>query len=299
MENFILIGICLTAGFGLQRLKIFPKNGAIVLNLYVIWIAFPALILVQVPRLSFSVDLLILILMPWIMLLFGAAMVLTAARIFHWSKEITGVLLLTVPLANTSFLGIPMIIAFFGEAMVPYGIIYDQFGSFPALATYGTVVLAIYSGQQQQNAAVAIARKIVTFPPFVALIIALIFGRQLQNSFLFDALRQLSISLVPVVMFSIGLQLTVKLAQQYTFPFIYGLTVKLILAPLVAFFICRAIGLDSAAATVAVFEAGMPPMVVAGALAISAGLAPKLAAAMVGWGIIFSFITLPLLYLLL
>jgi predicted permease len=38
----------------------------------------------------------------------------------------------------------------------------------------------------------------------------------------------------------------------------------------------------------------MPSMVTAGALAISHGLAPRLAAAMVGYGVLLSLLTLPL-----
>jgi hypothetical protein len=52
------------------------------------------------------------------------------------------------------------------------------------------------------------------------------------------------------------------------------------------------------AADVAIFEAGMPPMVTAGALAIAGGLLPELAAALVSLGMALSFITLPLLYLI-
>ncbi len=47
---------------------------------------------------------------------------------------------------------------------------------------------------------------------------------------------------------------------------------------------------------VSIFEAGMPPMVSAGVLAILANLSPALTAALVGIGIVLSFATLPILY---
>jgi len=40
----------------------------------------------------------------------------------------------------------------------------------------------------------------------------------------------------------------------------------------------------------------MPPMVTAGALALLAGLAPELTAALVGLGLMVSFLTLPILF---
>jgi malate permease and related proteins len=298
MENFILIFICLAAGMSLQRLAVFSDNAPLSLNQYVIWVALPALILRQVPTLSFSTDLFILLLMPWLMTALGAVLVFAASRLFSWSSEVTAVLLLTVPLGNTSFLGIPMIEAFWGTDMVSYGIIYDQFGSFLALSTYGSFILALYSEQQRQSAK-AIAGKVLTFPPFLALLFALLFAKPLQQPAVAESLSLIAASLVPVVMFAIGLQLKIKLAPGQTLPFCFGLTTKLLIAPFAALFICQLAGIDGPAARIAVFEAGMPPMVTAGAMAMSAGLAPRLTAALVGWGILLSFGSLSLLALFL
>ena len=296
MENFILIFICLAAGMGLQRLTLFAENAPQTLNLYVIWVALPALILRQVPTLSFSEDLFVLLLMPWLMTALGAVLVFIASRLFCWSREVTAVLLLTVPLGNTSFLGIPMIEAFWGAEMVSYGIIYDQFGSFLALSTYGSFVLALYSNQERQGAG-DILKKVLTFPPFIALIVALVLAKPLQRPALAGSLALIASSLVPVVIFAIGLQLKVRLAPGQAIPFCFGLTSKLLIAPFVALFICQLLGLDGPAARIAVFEAGMPPMVTAGAMAMSAGFAPRLTAALVGWGILLSFASLSFLSL--
>lgn len=298
MENFILIILCLTGGLILQHFPIFNRDAPLALNLYVIWFALPALILRQVPELAFNSDLLICVVMPWLMVGLGVILVKIGSFLFRWSRRIEGGLMLMVPLGNTSFLGIPMITAFFGGEMVPYGILYDQFGSFIALSTYGTIILAVYSSRERQKPLV-LFRKIFTFPPFIALLLALIFQTPLQFAPLQSALQTLGSSLVPVVMFAIGLQLKIKLAPGQLLPFSYGLFSKLIIAPLVALLFCKGLGIGSAAATISIFEAGMPPMVTAGALAISGGLVPELVAALTGWGIVFSFFSLALLSLLL
>lgn len=56
---------------------------------------------------------------------------------------------------------------------------------------------------------------------------------------------------------------------------------------------------DELITRVTVFQAAMPPMVSAGAVAIAAGLAPRLVAGAVGIGLIVSFVSLPVLYWLL
>lgn len=125
--------------------------------------------------------------------------------------------MLMIPLANTSFLGIPMITAFFGQEMVSYGILYDQFGSFLALSIYGSIILAVYSGQDPAKPLILI-RKIITFPPFIALVAALIFRTHIrQLPHLQSALKTLGESLVPVVMFAIGLQLKIRLPGKHSF----------------------------------------------------------------------------------
>jgi len=112
-------------------------------------------------------------------------------------------------------------------------------------------------------------------------------------------LNALAGTLVPVVMVAVGFQLTLRLSPETLKPLGAGLSIKLVVAPLIALLFCRILGFDTLAARVAVFEAGMPPMVSAGALAIMAGLSPKLTAALIGLGIILSFLTLPLLFRLL
>jgi predicted permease len=94
----------------------------------------------------------------------------------------------------------------------------------------------------------------------------------------------------------VGFQLTLRLNSEVWPPLGIGLVIKLIAAPLLALTVCRWLRLDNLAAQVSVFEAGMPPMISAGALAILAELSPPLTAALVGLGIIVSFITLPILH---
>lgn len=54
-----------------------------------------------------------------------------------------------------------------------------------------------------------------------------------------------------------------------------------------------AFGLDGAALQVNVLESAMPSMITAAALAMMQGLAPRLAAALVAYGIVLSLATLP------
>jgi predicted permease len=64
MENFIIVLALLLLGMALNRLKIFPQYASQSLNLFIIYVSLPALILLQVPRLTFAKDLLAPVLLP-------------------------------------------------------------------------------------------------------------------------------------------------------------------------------------------------------------------------------------------
>jgi len=296
MENFIITSVYLLIGVVLKRTQRFPKDTGNVLSLFAIYVSLPALVLLKIPALTFSADLLTPVLMPWVMLLLSGTAVLALARLFKWERQITGCLLLLIPLGNTSFLGVPMVRAFFGEQAIPYALLYDQLGSFLALATYGSVVIALYGSDTGKATLANILKRVMTFPPFIALILAFALKSVTYPHALTSLLGTLGATLVPIVMIAVGFQLTFSIEREMALPLVSGLTIKLVIAPAIALALCKAMGLQGEAVSVSIFEAGMPPMVAAAALAILAGLSPALAAALAGLGIVLSFVTLPLLH---
>ena len=189
-----------------------------------------------------------------------------------------------------------MVKAFFGDHAVPYALLYDQLGSFLALATYGSLILALYGAGEGRPTIKGVVKKVVSFPPFVALIIAFVFKTASYPPVATILFKMLAATLVPLAMIAVGFQFRLQLRKEALSQLSIGLSIKLIAAPLAALLLSDFLGLDGEVVQVSIFEAGMPPMVSAGALAILADLAPTLAAALVGIGIILSFVTLPLLY---
>lgn len=296
MENFILIALLLVLGMLLRYLRVFTDSAAQVLNQYVIYLSLPALVLINIPQLQFGKEMSVFALVPWMMVIVSAGLVIFIAKISNWDRPTTGALLLLVPLGNTSFVGIPIIKAFFGEDAVSYALMYDLLGSFPSLAVYGSVILAIYGDNQATFSIKAVAKKILAFPPFISLVIGILLQFAELPRIYFDSLTPLANTLVPVVMLAVGIQLRLKPQLEKIQPFIYGLSIKMIMAPALLLFVFKILGTEGRLYDVMIFESAMPPMVSAGALAIMANLSPRLTAAMVAYGIILSFVTMPLLF---
>jgi predicted permease len=295
MENFILIVLAIGIGYGLNRLRIFPEEAANILNKFVIYISLPAMILLQIPKLAFSMDIMIPVIIAWVVMALTAILTLFMSKLFHFSKEVTGALMLVAVLTNSSFLGIPIINAYLGDEALPFILVYDQLGTFLALATYGIFVAAYYSNKSEINAQI-MAVKILTFPPFVSLVIALFFIGTPFPDVISKVLETLANTIVPIALVAVGLQLQLKLPGHEIKPFGIALFIKLIFAPMIALAIVKIAGWTNLAASVSVMEAGMAPMITAGAMASLSGLAPRLSSAIVGYGILMSFFTTAVLF---
>ena len=296
MNSLLLVALSLlVAGYACRRFGLFEPDAADVLHRFVIYICLPALIWKLIPTLHFEPGLWSLVCVPWLLLGVTVVAVRAACARFGWSREIAGALLLCIPIVNSSFLGFPMTSALLGEDAVKYAVVYDQLGTFVPLATYGLFIVAYYGGGQRPTPRDALLR-MLRFPPFVAF--ALAFTPLVRFESLQPLWARLGDVLVPVAMFAVGLRLEWRPPRPRRVV-VFGLTLKLLVMPLLAYGIACLLAAPPAIRNVAVLEAGMPASVTAGALAMQAGLAPELAAALVGYGVLLSMLTLPAIAMLL
>lgn len=297
-DAFALILAMLALGMVFARLDVLPEGAAEVLNRVVLLVCLPAAVLIYVPRLHVDASLLALIATPWLLAVATTLLVLPLARLRGWSRQRTAVLLLCVALGNSSFIGYPMVRALLGEDALPYAVVYDQFGTFVLLSTFGLYVIARYSGDTPPGARV-IALRIARFPPLWALAFGLTLMPEQPPAWIASGLQKLADALLPLVMLAVGLSIRLRMPREELGPLATGLALKLLVMPAIALVLSWAFGMQGDMLRANVLESAMPGMITAAALAISHGLAPRLAAALVGYGILLSLVTLPLWSLLL
>jgi len=295
MENFALIFSAIFIGYLIGKKEIFAANTPLILNQFILYISAPALVLLKVPQLSFSLEVLIPVFIAWIVMSISAIVIFYLSKLFKFSKEITGSLMLVGVLGNTTYLGIPIVEAYFGSDALGYVMMYDQLGTFIALSTYGTFISVYYSSTSEVDKK-ALFLKMLSFPPFIALILALFLMGNNLHPVVLSVLSSLASTIVPLALVAVGLQLKFKLPSHELKPFGVALGIKLLFAPLIALILCSIFGWDSMAAKVSIMESSMAPMITAAAIASMAGLAPRLSSAIVGYGILISFITTWLVY---
>lgn len=300
MVNIILIVVFLLLGFLIQRFRFVPPDTSKFLNNYLIYIVLPALALRYLPKIELRTELLLPVAAAWIgfglsWLIFGLL-----GKKYNWGNSITGCLVITAGLANTSFVGIPIIQALYGEEGVKIALLIDQAGSFIIVSSVAVIVASIYSvGKKRKR---DITRKILTFPPFLFFLVA--FGLNfysLEIGGRFDGLLQIiTATLTPVALTSVGLQVNIDFAALKSKFLWYGLTYKLLLIPLVILLLFKYVfQLEGLILQVSVMEAAMAPMITGSIIAITHDLEPKLASLLVGIGIPLSFFTLAIWYFIL
>lgn len=294
-DAYALVLAMLALGYLFQRVRALPGSAAQTLNLVVLYVCLPAAVLRYVPRLQLEPALLGVAAVPWLLLLAAWPAVAALARWLRLRADEHGVLLLAVTLGNTSYLGYPLTRALIGEHALPYAVVYDQFGAFLILSTFGLWVLARYGGTAARRLSPQdMVMRVLKFPPLWALLLGFTVMPAQPPPWIDGGLARLADALLPLAMLAIGLSVRLTLPRDELRPLLAGLLLKLALMPALATLLVTGLGLRGTMARATVLESAMPPMVTAGALAIAYGLAPRLAAALVGYGVLLSLLTLPL-----
>lgn len=283
--------LCFIAGMLLHRSGRMPGNAPAALNSFIIHVSLPALTLLYIHDMKFSLDVGFMAGMAWISFAMAMAFFWLAGRWLKLPRGTVGALMLTGGLGNTSFFGLPMIEAYYGKEGIASGIIVDQLGSFLVLSTLGIMVAGLYSSGRPSGG--EILRRIAFFPPFVALATALLLLPVDYAPWFTVLLKRLGDTLAPLALLSVGLQLRLGQIAEHGRNLALGLGFKLLLAPLaICLLYVQLLGAHGQAIEVTLFEAAMPPMITASIIASEHELDPPLAALMVAVGLLVSFVTL-------
>lgn len=299
MASFILIGLCFSLGAFFRSKQVFPENAAQVLNRFVLYISLPALTLSQIYQLQIDKSqILVPISMPWLQFIFSFIFFSLMGKWLKWNSKTTGAIILTAGLGNTSFVGFPLLEALFGKESLGVGILVDQPGSFLVMSTLA-VAAASYCGGQSVKIK-TFTKRLLYFPPFLALIVAFFLRQITVDQVFLNVLDTLAATVIPLALIAVGLQLKLhpSVLKTHWRTLSLGLGFKLFLIPLVFTAIYLGlIGRFDQVTYITLVEASMAPMITAGIIAQEYDLDLEVGNLMVGVGILVSLLTVPLWFL--
>jgi predicted permease len=316
VRNFVLIAVYLALGFGLRRAGLVGDRGAKAVNRYIINIALPATAFVGLRAVALDASVAVPISMAWLLFALGAAVFILVGRRLGWPRRTLGAVVLSASLANTSFLGFPLLNALLGPEAIPIGVIADQFGSFLVLATVASVFAAwcaVRDGEREAGAdaptgrnpaagmALTIGRRLLTYPPLYAVLVALLSRGHSLPQFFERGTAALAATMAPLSLASVGLNLAPRRGgfRRAAVPVALGLAFKLVIAPaaLTLFYLAAAavLGRQAGCVThVTLLEAAMAPMIMGAVLAIESGQDRDVITGMLLLGIPLSLVTVPM-----
>jgi len=296
MTLYFIALICFFAGFFIQKKAPKAERISNTTNHLVVTIVMPIVIISTIPDLKATFQSGFVILIPWLTFFAPLPLSLFIAKKYQLSKQELVVLIILCGLGNTAFLGIGLVRNIFGEAAVPSAILYDQLGSFLLVTTVVSILVAIYSDNSSSHtrpSARNISIKILSFPPFLSLLIGLfipsteVFGSLINH--IFDLI---SLTIIPIALFIIGLHISLNIEKQLRIPLAYLLSMKLVVLPGFVLALSLLMNTPNPEFSTVILQAAMPPMVTPAIMLIQGNIAPKLVANALGIGTILSVLTL-------
>lgn len=306
MTNISLLMLCMFFGILLRRYSSHAIRLSLWLRKIVVWVCLPAMVFAHMPQLKWQWQHLYPLAMPYLNFVLSCVFFLIFSKLvkekFFSDDRIAarrrlGTLILMGGLGNTSFVGFPVLLAFYGQEALKTAIVIDQAGSFIVISTLGLFCASFFSGKSLDAKTWLI--RTLSYPSFLAFIISIFMGL-MHYQFLPSAEQFFHIVSSPLSYLALiltGLNLRFRWIKTNNFLLGFSLLFKLILFPLIILALYLGLGLIHALPLqVTVIEAAMPPMVSAGILALEYRLDEELAMLHLAVGIPLAFVTLLIWY---
>jgi predicted permease len=200
-------------------------------------------------------------------------------------------LVLPATAGNTGYIGIPVALGIFGAAGSVRAIFYDISTTIIFLSL-SAILIFKFGGEMKDS-----LKSLLRFPALWAIILAILFNFfNLPIGEIPDiTLNYLAAATIPLIMISLGLSLKFKGIKKDILSTSSVAFVKLIISPILAFFVLGFMGFSSLDFSVGIMEAAMPSGLLMLVLAIEHDLDFELTANCIAISTVFSIITIPLL----
>lgn len=298
-ETIVSFLVILLSGVALKLLTTNPDTIKDSINIIVIKILLPALCIKTFSTNRIDISILLVPASAWVIIISSTALgfltLLLIKRFLSLDDSEKGVLILVSSFGNLIYLGVPILNVLYGESAITYGIIYDLLAGTILAWTLGAFI-ASYYGDRKAFSLTNSLKTILTLPPLWGIFIGIclnVLGIQLPQ-LIKHALNLLSGGVTPLMIMSIGLSLTLPNVK-HTLALLPFISIKLVVSPLIAFYVSDVIGLQSIARKSTIMESAMPVMILLLMISNRFRLNEPLTAFAITMSTVLSFITLPIL----
>lgn len=295
MVNFVLIAVCIVAGMVFKATKSIHPDAHKGINTWILYLALPAVSFKYLPKVHWTTDMLFPIIATFLTSVFCFFFMMLYSKSKGYSRRSRSTLELVSGYSNTSFVGFPLITAFYGESLLSIAVICDQ-TMFFSLSTLGIIAAVRGGSKSGKVSARFILKRLITFPPLVGCIAALVLSQFIDFTSAEPFFDKLAATVSPLALFSVGLQLKFngweKLIPQMSASMFY----KLILVPAITLALAVLFGIKGNIAKITIFESAMPAVLTSSIITEQFRLNTKLTNLTIGFSIIVGLFTSAIWY---
>jgi predicted permease len=267
----------------LRHFGVFQKEQENVLINYVMHFSLPILAFKAGHQIKLGVEVIKVSGLAWVSIVLCMLVAYFIARLYKLSNKDLRTFLLVSSFGNTAFLGYPYAFSYFGQEGLQIAIIYDNLGSFLMVSFLGVMVA---SGKPD-------LKEVLLFPPFLGLVLGFVLRGIPLHPSLDKALDFVALSTLPVVLFALGLSISLSGIRDNLKFSLLAILIKVSVSVLAVYLVGRFMEPSPVAFKVSLLESAMPPMMFSAVLALRYNLNPNLAFASVGLGMVLSFFYVP------
>lgn len=291
MVNFIMIAFCILAGMLFRHFKLIHHDAYRGINTWILYLALPAVSFKYIPKIERSSQMLFPAISPVIVWAGSWLFMELYCRHKKYAQRSRSTLELASGYSNTSFIGFPLIMAFFSEQELSIAIICDQ-AMFILLSTAG--IICAIKGNRTGAEKIKISmlvKRLFSFPPFIGCIAAVTLSSFLDLTVAEPFFDKLVATVGPLALFSVGLQLKFKGWRQQMPQISMAMLYKLIIAPALVLIVALLVGIKGNIARISIFEAAMPTLITASIISEQFRLNSRLVNLVIGISILVGFIS--------
>ena len=234
------------------------------LSVTVLYVFMPALAFGLVASTTVDRNFVLIPLVGTIVVFLCTAVAFALYTLTPWLKAIPrpafGVMVLAATYGNVTYLGLPVITEMLGPEQGHVAILYDQLAHTPLLLTFGVFIAAQYGGGRSRSL-IESFKRVLRLPPLwgVAAGIAVRLGGVPIPTAFMDAASLMGRAVIPIMTFTVGLALDFRDLRRIPIA-LPALGIKLLLAPVLVWWIGARLGLDGTVLKAVTIEGAMPVM---------------------------------------
>ena len=300
-DVLLSFGVIIAIGAGFRRLRLGGLDAdslRAAINVSVFNIFLPALCIKIIYTAAIDREALLVPATAWVAILSGLFLALAAYALMEKSLPIgpreKGVLVLGATFGNVTYLGLPVLTGLYGYGAAKYALYYDLLAATPLLWLVGAPLASRYGEGKRMKIGESFST-IASLPPLWGIGAGFVLNLSgiALPSFLLKTLGMLGDLVVPLMIFTIGLALSLPTVR-HAYVIIPAVAIKLGVVPFISYMAAMRLGLGGTALASCFIEGAMPTMVLSLLIASRFKLDESLAAFVIVVTTVLSFITLPL-----